>query len=212
MTTLAEALAGPAEGLAWACADERASGAEVLAIARPGLRLCGVAGEPALPRAALHAWVLAAGERLIRAYHGFGAIEAHEGQWLAQSLAWVPALAEPPGPDADEVARQVMRTLATVAIPARMRSGHAAEMGSVYAWAESALQWAGKRHLGDRRCAEEPPSLLARAIELHREVARHRGRDPEAAAAEERAAQVASLLACWREALAGSESDSQGMS
>ena len=199
MSALAAALSGDAGKLEWACADERARGKAVLAIARPGLRLVSADGEPMVPREVFHHWVFAAGERLLRAYIGFGHLEDHEGQWLAQGLAMVDGCAEPPTePDASDWKFPILAHLASLNTFAAIRSGRAAEMGDAYGWIRDALVWAGKRHLGDRRCRVEPPALMTAAASIHGEVARYRGADAGAARGAERAAQVQSLLDLWR--------------
>lgn len=189
--------------LEWACAGERATGLEVLAIARPGLRLLidhGDGGEPMVPREVFHAWMFAAGERLLRAYVGFGHLEDHEAEWLTSGLAMVDGCSEPPDGDPDKWKFPVLSHLASLGVFGRIRH-RAAEMGAVYDWTAEALEWASKRHRGDRRCRIEPPTLAARAVDIHRVVAGHRGTDPDEAADAERRAQLESLVGAWRDVL-----------
>jgi hypothetical protein len=197
---LARALGGFPLALEWACGGERAAGLEVLEIARPGLRLL-FDGEPAVPRVVFHAWMFAAGERLLRAYIGFGHLEDHEADWLAGGLAMVEGCAEPPDPgEPDRWKLPVLSHLASLGVFGRIRH-RTVEMGVVYDWTAEALEWASKRHRLDRRCRIEPPHLCRAAVEIHRVVAEHRGADPEAAVAAEQRIQLESLVAAWREVL-----------
>lgn len=198
---LLEALKQDPASLRWTCGDESAAGLDALEIARPGVRLAGVEGEPEVPREVFHDWMFSCGERLLKAYIGFGHLELHEGEWLSQGLARVKVAAAPPGDDAEELRHSSLMLLATLSIPARIRGGHPAEMGAAYEWTVAALSWATKRYVRDRRCAEEPPSLCRKAAEIHAEVAEHRGADPAEARQREREAQLRSLLNCWREVL-----------
>ena len=198
MADLDSLLAGPIEPLAWACGDERARGLAALEIARPGLRLIDADGEPLVPRPVFHQWIFAAGDRLLRAHVGFGHLEDHESKWLSGGLAMVATLAEADEPEAWRFL--VLSHLASLRTFGAIRARRA-EMGDVYSWTCDALAWAGKRVCGDRRCRIDPPSLLSLAAAIHGEVARHRGGDVEAAVAAERARQLGSLAAAWRETL-----------
>lgn len=198
---LPQALTLDPGALRWICGEETAAGQGALEIARPGVRLAGVEGEPEVPRAVFHDWIFRCAERMLKAYIGYGRLEPHEADWLSHSLAMIKVAAEPPGEDAESMRTSALTLLATLGIPARLRGGHPAEMGAVYEWAVEALSWATKRHVRDRRCAVEPPSLCRKAAEIHAAVAEHRGADPEAARRDEREAQLRSLLTCWREAL-----------
>jgi hypothetical protein len=192
---LLRALGGFPRALEWACGDQRATGLEVLGIARPGLRLL-IDGEPLVPRPVFHEWMFAAGERLLQAYVGFGHLEDHEAEWLTGGLALVSGCAEP-AVERDDWTVAVFAHLASLAAFGRIRH-RAAEMGAVYEWTAEALQWASKRHRGDRRCRLEPPGLAAAAVAIHREVAIHRGADAGEAARAERRAQLESLVGTWR--------------
>ena len=202
MSALLAALTADPGALDWGCADERARGDEVLSIARPGLQLLSAAGAPMVPRAIFYGWVFAAGERLLRAYIGFGHLEESEGTWLAQALAMVSGCAEPPSADASEWKFPILAHLASLNTFAAIRGQRAREMGEAFGWVRDALTWAGKRHLGDRRCRIEPPWLMASAASIHGAIARHRGGDEDAARAAERADQLRSLLDLWRNAAA----------
>ncbi|EYF04388.1 Hypothetical protein CAP_4527 [Chondromyces apiculatus DSM 436] len=198
------ALSQDPEGLAWSCGDEQASGAGVLEIARPGLRLLSavmvnVDGSPMVPRLVFHDWVFQCAERLLQAYVGYGQLQPHESDWLSHGLAFIKVSAAPPGEDAEGIRDSALMLLGSLNVASRLRAGNPAEMGDVYGWAVEALSWATKRYVRDRRCDAEPPSLCRKAIEIHAGVAEHRGGDPAAAREAERQAQVRTLVACWRE-------------
>ncbi|AKT43478.1 hypothetical protein [Chondromyces crocatus] len=199
--SLMVALEQPPEALCWACGEERATGLAVLEIARPGLRLVSATGEPEVPRQVFHDWIFGCAERLLQAYIGYGHLQAHESDWLSHGLALIKVTGAPPGEDADALRDSALTLLASLSIPARLRSGHPVEMGAVYDWSVAALSWAAKRYVRDRRCAEEPPTLCSKAADIHAEVAEHRGSDPTAARRLERAAQLQSLVGSFRQAL-----------
>ena len=192
------ALSQDPEGLAWSCGDEHASGEGVLEIARPGLRLVSavmvsVDGSP----------MLRAGAREVVAVDvGYGQLQPHESDWLSHGLAFIKISAAPPGEDAEGIRDSALMLLGSLSVASRLRAGNPAEMGDVYGWAVEALSWATKRYVRDRRCDAEPPSLCRKAVEIHAEVAEHRGGDPAAAREAERQAQVRTLVACWREEVA----------
>jgi hypothetical protein len=201
---LPEALSRDPFSLRFGCAEERAQGVAVLAIARPGLRLLDAEGEPEVPRAVFHDWMFACGSRLLSAHAGIAAVSEHEAEWITHALVAVKAAAEPPAaeaeggePDGSRVG--YLSLLATVATMARIHEGDLRALGQAHDWVASALAWASKRHARDRRCAVEPPALCEAAATLHAELARHRAQDPEAAREAEEAALLRSLVDCWRE-------------
>jgi hypothetical protein len=193
--TLDDALQHGWPELAWRCADQTAIGADVVQIARPGLQLTSAPDAPMVPRAVFHDWVYGCAERLLRAYVGYGHLEDHESDWLAQAIAIVATTGEP-REDADEIRGLAMMTLASVNTFAAIRQ-RPREMGSVYEWAGDALTWATKRQLGDRRCPHDPVTLARRARQMQGDLARLQGGSAEAATQSERVAQLEDLVSAW---------------
>jgi hypothetical protein len=199
---LVEALTRDPATLYFGCAEERVRGAAVLAIARPGLRLLDAEGEPEVPRAVFHRWMFTCGERLLAAHAGIAAVPDHELDWITQGLAAIAVAADPPaesGDDSpDDTRLRYLSLIATVASMAGIHQGDLRALGQAQAWVARALTWASKRHVRDRRCAVEPPSLCEAALDLHAALARHRAEDPTVARAAEEAELLRSLVEAWR--------------
>lgn len=189
-------LNGPVDELTWKFLDERASGVAALRLANPGLQLDLAAAAPYVPHAVFHDWLFRCAERMLRAYAGYGHVEDHEGDWLFQGVALVKVSADPADASIGDIALMHIASLNTFAA---IRASRPAEMGDAYAWVAEALHWATKRHMRDRRCPYSAAGLAARAAEIHGAVAQLRGEDGAEAIAEERRAQLQSLVDSWRE-------------
>ena len=178
-------------------AEEAPLGPEALPLLRPGAEL---AGRP-VPRALFHDWVGAVGVRLLQRYAAFAQVEEHELRWLVDALAAIRVTREPQPADRAEreELRQGLRMIAATLGPLPLLHGRKPAMQAIVGWVQDAASWATKRHLLDRRCPHEPPSLLARAAAIHGDLEERAGGSRAAAEAAERDAQLADFDALLRE-------------
>jgi hypothetical protein len=194
-------LEGPPEDLVWTGDGSDAQGPALLAVARPGLALRVGDAEILVPHPVFHRWIEAVALRVLQQYVRFGQAREHEVDWLVRAVAAIRLAEDPPSDvEADALALYpggFMGLEATLGILDRVHGDRPDPMGAASTWIHAAHGWATKRHLGDRWCAADPPSLLATAADVVAAIAAAAGEDPAEARAAEVERQWRELPALW---------------